>query len=156
MSAHQHGAAARLRDEPAPEKICSVEPREAWSLLQSLPDALLLDVRSTAEFRFVGHPVGALHVPWADGPELFLNPDFVAQARATIRRARPGIAPEAAAVVLICRSGQRSLEAADALIESGFANVYNVSTGFEGCLDEHGHRGTLNGWRFDGLPWKQS
>lgn len=124
-------------------------PKEAHELLRKNPDALLIDVRSEMEFLFVGHPKNALLVPWNDGPDWDINPHFVGEVRKLIGSAndRP--------VLLICRSGKRSAEAGEALIAAGITEVYNVTYGFEGDIDDVHHRGTINGWRFDGLPWEQ-
>ncbi len=127
-------------------------PREAHALIQRDPRALLIDVRSSMEFLFVGHPVGAIHIPWIDEPDWDVNPEFVRQVKALAAGAR---ASEGASLILICRSGKRSVEAGNALIEAGFRRVCNVLDGFEGELDRHHHRSTLGGWRFEGLPWEQ-
>ncbi len=131
-------------------------PREAHQLLEADPRALLVDVRSSMEFLFVGHPTGAIHIPWIDEPEWEVNPHFVRQVRELMLG---GIIcndeTDCAPVILICRSGKRSVEAGQRLIEAGLRSVYNVLDGFEGELDEHHHRSTLAGWRFDGLPWEQ-
>jgi rhodanese-related sulfurtransferase len=102
------------------------------------------------EYLYVGHPPGVVHVPWYEYPEL--TPDPPAFVEAVTREAggqldRP--------VVLICRSGKRTVEAAEALEAAGFTDVVNVLHGFEGDLDARDQRGRLNGWRFDGLPWEQ-
>ncbi|NMG02710.1 rhodanese-like domain-containing protein [Azoarcus taiwanensis] len=123
--------------------------KEAYDFLQSNPDALLIDVRSEIEFLFVGHPVGAIHVSWNDGPEWDVNPHFVGEVRKLTGHG--GERP----VLLICRSGNRSEVAGKALIEAGFRNVFNILYGFEGELDDKHHRNSVNGWRFDGLPWEQ-
>lgn len=124
-------------------------PKEAHQFLHDNPDALLIDVRSEIEFLFVGHPVGAIHVSWNDGPDWDVNPHFVGEVRKLAGHGggRP--------VVLICRSGNRSESAGEALIEAGFRNVYNVLHGFEGELDDKHHRNSVSGWRFEGLPWEQ-
>ncbi|HOA92878.1 MAG TPA: rhodanese-like domain-containing protein [Quisquiliibacterium sp.] len=124
-------------------------PREAHAFLQCTPDALFVDCRTDAEFFFVGHPVGAIHVALLEGPEWTPNPRFVDEVRSLAGHAydRP--------VVVICRSGRRSVDACKALEEAGFRQVYDVLHGFEGDLDEHRQRGRRNGWRFDGLPWEQ-
>jgi len=126
-----------------------LKPKEAYEFLKTRPDALLIDVRSEIEFLFVGHPVGALHVSWNDGPDWDINPHFVGEVKKFAGHVseRP--------VVLICRSGNRSAVAGDALIQAGFKNVYNIEHGFEGDLDEKHHRNSANGWRADGLPWEQ-
>jgi len=108
------------------------------------------------EFLFVGHPVGSIHIPWIDYPDWKLNPNFVTEVRKLVLG---GICHEGpnhgVPILLICRSGKRSLEAGNLLIKEGFTDIFNVAEGFEGELDEHHHRGTRGGWRFHGLPWEQ-
>ena len=130
--------------------------KEAYELLHHNPRSVLVDIRSTMEFLFVGHPAGAIHVAWIDEPEWTMNPHFVTDVRKIMLGGATshediGGAP----VVLICRSGKRSIDASKALLSAGFSEVYYVDEGFEGELDEHRHRGTVNGWRFHGLPWEQ-
>ena len=133
------------------DKVKTLSPKEAYKLLQEHPNAVLIDVRSHMEYLFVGHPAGAIHIPWIDEPDWKLNPHFLTQVRQTMLGGASGAAP----VVLICRSGVRSLEAGKALIEAGVKDVYNVAEGFEGQLDEKHHRSSQGGWRFHGLPWEQ-
>jgi rhodanese-related sulfurtransferase len=138
-------------NEPTP-----ISPRQAWTLTQQDPRALLVDIRSTMEYLFVGHPVGAVHVPWIDEPDWTVNPEFTREIRklvlgGAVCDVEEGCAP----VILICRSGKRSLEAGRALLEGGFKVVMHVDEGFEGDLDEHHHRSTRGGWRHHGLPWAQ-
>ena len=127
-----------------------LNPKESAQFLRDQPDALLIDCRSEIEYLFVGHPVGAHHVAWSDVPDWEINPRFVEEVRqlAGLVSNRP--------VLLICRSGVRSVDAGLALEAAGFTDVINVLHGFEGKLNETHHRGMLNGWRFDGLPWEQS
>ena len=99
------------------------------------------------EFFFVGHPVGTQHVAWNDGPDWDINPHFVGQVKKVASMNRP--------IVLICRSGHRSVDAGLALEKAGFSEVYNVLDGFEGPLDDKHHRGAQAGWRKEGLPWEQ-
>ena len=87
-----------------------MKPREALDLLQNNPDAVLVDCRSEMEYLFVGHPEGAHHVAWNDGPDWEINPHFVGQVQKIASLNRP--------VVLICRSGQRSIDAGIALVRS--------------------------------------
>jgi rhodanese-related sulfurtransferase len=122
-------------------------PRAAFEFLKSHPEGILVDCRSEMEFLFVGHPVGALWIPWNDGPNWDVNPHFIGQVRKAASMNRP--------VVLICRSGNRSLDAGAALEEAGFTHVFNVLHGFEGELDDHHRRNSISGWRFEGLPWEQ-
>ena len=97
-----------------------------------------------------------VHMPWIDYPDWQVNPNFVTEVRKTILGGIcHGAVNEGAPIVLICRSGKRSLEAGNLLIEQGFTEIYNVEDGFEGDLDKEHHRGTMGGWRYDGLPWQQ-
>ncbi|MCU0935808.1 MAG: rhodanese-like domain-containing protein [Gammaproteobacteria bacterium] len=137
-------------------EVESLTPRQAWELVQKDARAVLVDIRSTMEYLFVGHPQGAVHVPWIDEPEWVVNPHFLTDIRklmlgGAVCDEEEGCAP----VILICRSGKRSKEAGRALVKAGFRHVYHVDTGFEGDLDEHHHRSTRGGWRFEGLPWEQ-
>lgn len=125
-------------------------PCETHAFLEQRPEALFVDCRSTIEYYFVGHPLGAIHVAWNDGEDWEVNPDFVAEVK------RLTDSDPLRPVVIICRSGRRSIEAGEALEAAGFKDVINVLYGFEGERDEHMHRNTLNGWRVDGLPWEQS
>jgi rhodanese-related sulfurtransferase len=138
------------------KQVTSLTPKEAWDLLQDNPRAVLIDVRSNMEYLFIGHPKGAIHVSWIDDPDWKINPHFSAEVRKVMLGGiscdtDAGCAP----VVLICRSGKRSLEAGHVLLNEDFTEVYNVLEGFEGDLDETHHRSTLGGWRFHGLPWEQ-
>lgn len=138
------------------EHVKSLKPKQAWQLLKDDPRAVLIDVRSNMEFLFIGHPKGALNVPWIDEPDWQINPHFAAEVRKVILGGASclddiGCAP----VILICRSGKRSLVAGELLIKEGLTEVYNVLEGFEGELDESHHRSTMGGWRFHGLPWEQ-
>lgn len=125
-------------------------PCESHQFLVQQEQTLFLDVRSTIEYYFVGHPQGAVHLPWNDGDDWEVNRNFVDEACRLVDGdlRRP--------VVLICRSGHRSIEAGEALLAAGFTEVINVLHGFEGERDENMHRNTLSGWRVDGLPWEQS
>ena len=128
--------------------------KDAFAILQEDPNAILIDVRTTAEWNYVGHPdlntIGheAELIEWIGFPGGQLNPDFINQVT--------GLGVKAdAQVLLLCRSGQRSAFAAAALTAAGYQHCYNISEGFEGPKDQSGHRNTVAGWRFDGLPWGQ-
>ena len=127
----------------------NLNPRQAWDLLQHNRDAVLVDVRTKVEHAFVGHPVGAIHIAWKEAPDWQVNPAFVAEVENRVPDKKTP-------VLLLCRSGQRSLEAANALEAAGFARLINIVDGFEGPLDQQQHRGHLAGWRYEGLPWVQS
>ncbi|WP_063038504.1 rhodanese-like domain-containing protein [Nocardia grenadensis] len=132
-----------------------IGPQQAWDLLTGNPDAVLVDVRTEAEWKFVGIPDTSsiakptLLVEWVDGTGT-RNTEFLDQLRGALSD-HPADAP----VLFLCRSGQRSAHAADAATAAGIAPSYNISDGFEGPLDELGHRGGA-GWRAHGLPWRQS
>jgi len=129
-------------------------PREAWALLESDPNALLVDVRTKPEWQFVGVPDLAplgrqpAFVSWQVYPAMTVNPGFAAEvAAAGAERDRP--------VICICRSGARSRAAAIALTAAGFSRCYNLAGGFEGGHDGERHRGRTEGWKAAGLPWLQ-
>ena len=154
MSAPDRATAAPVPDaRPADGYAGDITPQQAWTLLQSDPGAVLVDVRTDAEWRFVGlpdlsstgrEPVLTQWVDVAGRP----NPSFVADLGAA------GVTPERP-VVFLCRSGARSIGAAKAATAAGLGPAYNVLEGFEGALDGAGHRGS-DGWRAAGLPWTQS
>ena len=122
-------------------------PKQAHEFLHNNPEAVFIDVRSEIEYFFVGHPDDSILIPWYDSPDWEINPNFVAHVKKAASMNRP--------VVLICRSGRRSVEAGLALEKAGLAEVYNVLHGFEGELNDHHQRNSTSGWRHDGLPWEQ-
>ena len=124
-------------------------PKEAWALIQQQPDALFVDVRMEIESMYVGRPPGVHMIAWYEYPDL--TPDPQQFVRAVERES----GAKSRTVILICRSGKRTVDAAKALEAAGFTDVVNVLHGFEGELNDAFHRSTLNGWRFDGLPWEQ-
>jgi rhodanese-related sulfurtransferase len=137
-------------------QVKSISPQKAWEIVENDPRAVLVDVRSGIEYLFVGHPKGAIHIGWIDEPDWKVNPNFALEVRKLLLGGMSchddiGCAP----VILICRSGKRSLEAGETLIKDGFTEVYNVLEGFEGDLDADHHRSTTGGWRYHGLPWEQ-
>ena len=133
-----------------------ITPEEAWKLLSDNPEAVLVDCRTDAEWRFVGVPDlsslqrDVVYLEWntTDGKR---NDDFVDDLLHEIGAAGSKERP----VVFLCRSGNRSIGAAEAATEAGIAPSYNVLDGFEGNLDERRHRGGT-GWKAVGLPWRQS
>ena len=131
-----------------------ISPTEAWDRLRNDPKAQLLDVRTIAEWNFVGLPdlssIGRhVHcVEWQSFPSGAQNPGFVTEASRTL--GDPG-----AQVMVICRSGGRSRAAAIALTQAGFTQAFNVAGGFEGDADREGHRGNISGWKAGSLPWRQ-
>ncbi|MDP6602899.1 MAG: rhodanese-like domain-containing protein [Rhodospirillales bacterium] len=131
-----------------------ISATDAWKILEAETDAVLVDVRTDAEWAYVGLPdlagIGKqpLLIPWQLFPNMAENADFarIMEESGTRRDA---------AHLFICRSGQRSRFAAIAMTGLGFGRCYNVADGFEGPHDESGHRGRAAGWKVDGLPWKQ-
>jgi rhodanese-related sulfurtransferase len=124
-----------------------ISPNDAWELISSAAAAVLVDVRSAEERKFVGHIPGSIHVPWATGTALTRNPRFVRELEAKTKKDQ--------VLLLLCRSGKRSALAAEAATKAGFTNVFNVLEGFEGELNAQQQRGTADGWRHHGLPWVQ-
>ena len=129
--------------------IENLTPQQSWELMQANSNAVLIDVRTEVEHGFIGRPLNAVLVPWKEAPDWQLNPDFIEQVKQEV-------SDISTPVLLLCRSGTRSLAAAGALQEAGFTHLINILDGFEGDLDEHKHRGNLGGWRFCQLPWEQS
>ncbi|OHU79457.1 rhodanese-like domain-containing protein [Mycobacteroides chelonae] len=131
-----------------------ITPEAAWALLKENPEAVLVDVRTSAEWKWVGVP---------DLTELGRDVVYVEWVRSNGERneqfldelAAAGVTPGERPVVFLCRSGNRSIGSAELATEAGIAPSYNVVDGFEGNLDENGHRGGV-GWRAIGLPWRQS
>lgn len=148
-----------------------VTPSEAWRMLQDDPCAVLVDVRTGAEWQFVGVPdlsqLGrrARFVEWIDFPSGRPNPRFLDELRGELAAERGGTGRAAgdggaaadgdSPVLFLCRSGHRSMGAAAAATGAGLGPAYNVLEGFEGALDARRHRGSA-GWRAAGLPWCQS
>lgn len=134
--------------------VPDIDPRGTWAALENDQDTALVDVRTEAEWNFVGlpdlEPVGKkpVLIAWQLYPSMQVNSHFTEHLR------KAGLTP-LTRIYFICRSGARSLAAAQAAQAAGFPHVFNVSTGFEGPADSDGHRGTVAGWKADGLPWKQ-
>lgn len=124
-------------------------PREAYALVQQLPASRLIDVRTQAEWDYVGHVPESVLIEWNTYPGGQRNPAFLGQLQAKVAKS------DDAPVIFLCRSGARSHHAAQAATQAGYSNSYNVLEGFEGDKDAQGHRNTVGGWRFAGLPWVQ-
>lgn len=122
-------------------------PQEAWEVLQQSPGARLVDVRTKAEWDWVGRVPGSVEVEWQSYPGSQPNAHFVDQLKKEV--------PAESLVMFMCRSGVRSSNAAKAASEAGYASSYNVLEGFEGDKDSSNHRNSVNGWRKAGLPWIQ-
>ncbi|MFM2320438.1 MAG: rhodanese-like domain-containing protein [Thiothrix sp.] len=124
-----------------------VSPTQAWAWFQA-GEAVIVDVRTKEELHFVGQVPGSLHVAWANGTAMNRNPRFVKELEAKLQKQQK--------ILLLCRSGKRSAEAAKVATQAGFTQVYNIAQGFEGDLNAQQQRGTLGGWRYANLPWQQN
>jgi len=144
---------------PRPEGYAGdVEPAEAWRILSESQDAILVDVRTRAEWGFVGIPdlnmIGKKVVlqEWQKFPTMERQADFES---AMVQHLQEINANKSTPVFFLCRSGARSMAAAIELSMAGYENCYNVKDGFEGPLNEARHRGGQAGWKASGLPWQQ-
>jgi rhodanese-related sulfurtransferase len=126
----------------------ALTPEEAHALLQQDPKAVLIDVRSRAEWDFVGRVPGAVEIEWKSYPGMRPNERFLEQPQERV--------PKDAIAMFLCRSGGRSHETAMVAKKAGYQTTFNVLEGFEGDRDASGHRNTVGGWRASGLPWTQS
>ena len=141
----QASSAATAQVHPAQGYAGDISPQLAYQWWQG-GDAVLLDVRSDAERAWVGFVPGAVALVWKQWPGMSLNPDFDAQLLAAV--------PAGKKVLMLCRSGIRSIATAQRATELGL-QAYNILEGFEGDPDAQGQRGRTGGWRFHGLPWRQ-
>ena len=134
--------------------VDDVDPKQVWDDLRGDTRARLVDVRTDAEWNFVGLPDLAqtgqdpVLIPWQVFPTMQVNGAFVDHMR------QAGLEPEDR-IYFICRSGGRSRAAAQAAQQAGFPNAFNVQDGFEGPVNTEGHRGMVSGWKAEGLPWRQ-
>jgi rhodanese-related sulfurtransferase len=148
-----------MSQETAKPYAGDLSAREAWEALNQSKSAVLVDVRSKAEWAFVGVPVlspigkQTLLVEWNDFSTGTVVPDFVGRLNAAL--AESGAADDAP-LYFICRSGNRSRNAAIAATAAGHPTCFNIELGFEGLLDSERHRNTPGSWKAEGLPWEQS
>ncbi|MDF0604448.1 rhodanese-like domain-containing protein [Neisseriaceae bacterium TC5R-5] len=126
----------------------ALTPQEAHQLKQLMPAAILLDVRSAAEWQFVGTIPYALRLEWRSFPGMVASTTFLSQLSQVVDKQ--------ACLMVLCRTGARSDEVARLACTAGYAQVFNVLNGFEGERDSHGRRGQLNGWKAAQLPWEQT
>lgn len=138
--------------------IEEVDVASAWSALQGNPRSQLVDVRTRAEWTYVGIPdLGALGkrtvlVEWQTFPDQSVDPRFAERLANELQALGVQVDDD---LFFICRSGSRSLAAARAMASAGYRACHNVTEGFEGPLDDDRHRGSLSGWKAIGLPWLQ-
>jgi glyoxylase-like metal-dependent hydrolase (beta-lactamase superfamily II)/rhodanese-related sulfurtransferase len=143
---HDAGGDAMAQVQPADGYAGDVSPQLAWAWVQA-GEAVLVDVRTDAERAWVGFVPGAEALAWKQWPGMAMNPDFDAGIQA--------LGAGGKKLVLLCRSGVRSVAAAQRATELGL-QAYNILEGFEGDPDANAHRGQRGGWRFHGLPWRQN
>ncbi|WP_061937496.1 rhodanese-like domain-containing protein [Aureimonas sp. AU22] len=135
-----------------------VSVEECWSALQSDSQSFLVDVRTSAEWNFVGFPLvpengrDAVFAEWQSYPTMAVDPGFTDRVGAAVRAAGGS---ETSKLYFLCRSGARSMSSAAAMTAAGFSDCYNILDGFEGPPDPDGHRGHQAGWKAAGLPWRQ-
>lgn len=132
-----------------------VSPSACWAALEAAPNAVLVDVRTKPEWVFVGAPdLQALgkkthFIEWQVFPAMALNENFIQMLET--------VAPDKTApVFFICRSGARSIAAAQAAQGAAYAQAYNIAGGFEGACDAHGQRGRVDGWKHEKMAWRQA
>lgn len=130
-----------------------ITPEEAWKMLSEQNETVLVDVRTKAEWNYVGVPdlsdlsKDNILIEWVDFPNGAPNPDFIDQLDAAVP-------DKDTPIFFLCRTGVRSIGAAIAATDAGYTNSYNILEGFEGGPDEQGHRGRTSGWQGLNLPWK--
>lgn len=144
-----------LDKKAANSQLIHINAREAYEILKEEREAMLVDVRTLAEWSFVGMPSlkelkkNVLTISWRLYPSMQVNPHFETQLMEEIpNRYTP--------LLFICRGGIRSEEAAKAMMAQGYTRCYRLSDGFEGPLDNSGHRGRISGWKAEHLPWEQA
>ncbi|MHA1523716.1 MAG: rhodanese-like domain-containing protein [Alphaproteobacteria bacterium] len=151
--------AVQILGETPPDYAGDVAPEEVWRQLQIDPDAQLVDVRTAAEWAFVGAPDLSLlnkrvvAVEWQVFPAMQRNGKFFDLVKSQLGEVG---ADGSGALYFLCRSGVRSMAAAQLVSAQGLSNAYNIADGFEGNRNTAGHRGTTGGWKAQGLAWVQS
>lgn len=150
-----HKIAGTYEVSPAAGYAGDVAPSTAWKILAENPDAVLIDVRTRAEWNYVGLPeLAAIGkkpalLEWQVFPSMHSNPEFVPSLGGAVTN-------KDTPLLFLCRSGVRSAAAARAMAAAGYSTCLNVSDGFEGPMDAQGKRGSEAGWKASGLPWRQS
>ncbi|XSG81543.1 MAG: rhodanese-like domain-containing protein [Methyloligella sp. ZOD6] len=148
-----------MSTEKSDSEVDDVDVETAWQSLSSNPGAQLIDVRTRAEWTYVGLPdLGSLGkrvvlVEWQTFPDQTVDPRFAERLAGELKAL--GVSPDND-LYFICRSGSRSMAAAMSMAAMGFRACHNVAGGFEGPLDDARHRGAIGGWKAAGLPWLQS
>ncbi len=137
-----------------------INVKDAFELLKKDQDSVLIDVRTLEELNFVGS-VNAeffdnrlIFLPWQIWPRMDENPDFAIQLEESLQEIFGNNFKETK-IIFLCRTGGRSNQAANYALNLGYKSCYNLVAGFEGDLNQEGHRGTINGWKANNLPWRQ-
>ena len=131
-----------------------IDSKKAWEILSKIENSALIDVRTAEEWKFVGVPdlesikKRVVFISWRMYPDMVINDSFMGRIKCTFVN-------KGAPLLLLCRSGTRSCEAALAMLQEGYTNCHNIGDGFEGKLSNKYHRNTSNGWKFNNLPWIQ-
>lgn len=140
------------------KKIKDVNVKEVWQNLASNQNAVLVDVRTKAEWAYVGYADLSelnkfpIFLEWQIFPSYEIDAAFITKLDAELKKQN---IDQEDPIFFICRSGARSYSAAEAMTASGYKNCHNVKDGFEGPLSMQHHRGTTAGWKAEGLPWTQ-
>lgn len=141
--------------------VTQISAKDAFELLKNNQNSVLVDVRTFEEFNFVGcvNPASfnnrMVLLPWQLFPEMKENPEFADNLEASLQKVFNKEGNQDSHIFFICRTGARSNAAAGFAINLGYKNCYNVTSGFEGDLNEIGQRGKINGWKASGLAWRQ-
>jgi len=158
-NANTTGAASSLPDDRDRLGYAGdIDPKTGFDLLARENNSVLIDVRTVPEWNFVGLPdlspfnKPVLTVEWQRYPDMAQAVNFNQQVEAKL--AELNVGPDAP-LVFLCRSGARSRAAAISMTKAGHGRCYNLAGGFEGDVDPDGHRGSVNGWKHAGLPWRQ-
>jgi rhodanese-related sulfurtransferase len=141
--------------------VLQITTSDAWKILQEKPNSILIDVRTKEEIEFVGFVdlsktnAKIINLPWKIYPTMANDEAFTDKLSALIAEIFPSSNPGEIELIFMCRSGNRSFEAAMFMSDFGY-NCYNLVNGFEGPLDSSGHRSTTSGWKVENLPWRQN
>ena len=141
--------------------VTQITAKDAFNILKTNPNSILVDVRTFEEFKFVGIVDSAEFfdrmtlIPWQIFPEMELNPEFADRLEESLKKIF-GNAIEEVNIIFLCRTGGRSNAAANHALNLGYKNCFNLISGFEGDLNQYSQRGKINGWKAENLPWRQN
>ncbi len=141
--------------------VLQITASDAWKFLQEQSNSILVDVRTKEEIDFVGFAdlstinSKLIYLPLKFYPQMATDNEFTDKLTSLVEKTFPAIELPKINLLFMCRSGARSLEAAMLMSDFGY-NCYNITNGFEGQVDSFGHRGCINGWKAEKLPWRQN